>query len=84
MTNQLNPFAQLKNTFYLKTNRNVLEEKARITWVFLKKKFNLFIFGCAASSLLRRRFSSCSKRGLLSSGGARTYCGSFSVVGHRL
>lgn len=39
MTNQLNPFAQLKNTFYLKTNRNVLEEKARITWVFLKKNF---------------------------------------------
>ena len=31
---------------------------------------DLFIFGCAGSSLLHRLFSSCSKQGLLSSFGA--------------
>ena len=50
-----------------------------------KKKFYLFIFGCAGSSFLRGLFSSCSERGLLSSCGARVsyWGGGFSYYGAR-
>ena len=38
---------------------------------FLVRRHSYFFFGCAASSLHQRFFSSCSKQGLLSSCSAR-------------
>ena len=51
-----------------------------ILWVFRKVllKNNLFIFGCAVSSLLCGLLSSCGEQGLLSSCGMRaSHCGGF-------
>ena len=40
----------------------------RPSHIFFLKEVDVFIFGCAGSSLLHRLFSSCNKQGLLSCG----------------
>ena len=48
------------------------------------KLINVFIYGCAGSSLLLGLFSSCNEQGFLSSCGAQVYhCGGFSCCGAR-
>jgi len=42
------------------------------------KKIYLFIFDCAGSLLVHRRFSSFGEKGLLSSCGAQSHCDGFS------